>query len=394
MHAMRLLENWLERNAVIGHQARVGALVRVVGALLSGGRLALSHLGRHRVGRAFVKHHIKAVDRLLGNRHLHRERDGVYGALAKTVLGGVARPVILVDWADSALAHKQLILKAAVPVKGRAISIYEEVHPIRRYNNARTHRRFLHRLQSILPPGCRPIVVTDAGFRGPWFRDVEALGWDWVGRIRNRIKYLRPETGRWCFIHSLYREATARVRHIGVRCLSRRHQYWGRLYLVRAFRCRPGRPRKRRTRRAKYRKMHQTPWLLATSLPHHRSAGTRIKRIYAQRMQIEETIRDLKSHRFGFALRYARTKRPERLEALLLVAALASFILWLLGLAAAERQWARHFQANTERRRPVLSTVFLGQELWRNHRFKVTLAELFDALKRLKLLVIHEAQYA
>ena len=140
--------------------------------------------------------------------------------------------------------------------------------------------------------------------------------------------------------------------------------------------------------------MYRTPWLLATSLPHHRGAGTRIKRIYAQRMQIEETIRDLKSHRFGFALRYARTKRPERLEALLLVAALATLILWLLGLAAADRQWARHFQANTERHRPVLSTVFLGQELWRNHRFKVRLAELFDALKRLRLLVIQEASYA
>ena len=394
MHAMSLLEKWLQGNAVIGHQARVAALVRVVGALLSGGKLALTHLGRHRAGRAFVKHHIKAVDRLLGNRHLHQEREGVYRALARSVLGKVARPVILVDWADSALAPKQLILKAAVPVKGRAISIYEEVHPMRSYNNARTHRRFLHRLHCILPEDCRPIVVTDAGFRGPWFRDVEALGWDWVGRIRNRIKYLRPETERWCYIHSLYRQATARVRHIGWRCLSRQHRYWGRLYLVRAWRARPGRPRKRRNRRAKYRQMHRTPWLLATSLPHHRGAGTRIKRIYAQRMQIEETIRDLKSHRFGFALRYARTKRPERLEALLLVAALATLILWLLGLAAADRQWVRHFQANTERRRPVLSTVFLGQELWRNHRFKVRLGELFDALKRLKLLVIQEASYA
>ena len=394
MHAMRLLENWLQRNAVIGHRARMDALVRVVGALLSAGKLALTHLGRHRGGRAFVKHHIKAVDRLLGNRHLHRERDGVYRALASTVLGGVARPVILVDWTDSGLAHKQLILKAAVPVKGRAISIYEEVHPMRGYNNAGTHRRFLHRLQSILPEGCRPIVVTDAGFRGPWFRDVEALGWDWVGRIRNRIKYLRPETGRWCFIHSLYQQATARVRHIGVRCLSRRHRYWGRLYLVRAFRCRPGRPRKRRPRRSKYRQMHHTPWLLATSLPHHRGAGTRIKRIYAQRMQIEETIRDLKSHRFGFALRYARTKRPERVEALLLVAALATLILWLLGLGAADRQWVRYFQANTERRRPVLSTVFLGRELWRNHRFRVSLSELVEALKHLQILVIQEAQYA
>ena len=204
--------------------------------------------------------------------------------------------MIHVDWADSALADKQLILKAAVPVKGRAISIYEEVHPMRCYNNARAHRRFLHRLQSILPEGCRPIVVTDAGFRDPWFRDVEALGWDWVGRIRNRIKYLRPQTRRWCFIHSLYREATAGGRHIGVRCLSRRHRYWGRLYLLRAFRWRPGRHRKRRTRRAKYRQMHQTPWLLPTSLHHHRGAGTGIKRIYAQRMQIELIFKELKSH--------------------------------------------------------------------------------------------------
>ena len=140
--------------------------------------------------------------------------------------------------------------------------------------------------------------------------------------------------------------------------------------------------------------MHHTPWLLATSLRHHRGAGTRIKRIYAQRMRIEETIRDLKSHRFGFALRYARTRCPERIEALLLVAALASFVLWLLGLAACGRRWARHFQANTEQPRTVLSMVFLGQELWRNHRSRVTLSELFDALKRLKLLVMQEAQYA
>ena len=394
LHAMSLLDTWLQRNAVIGYRARVHALVRVVGALLSGGKLALTHLGRHRGSRAFVKHHIKAADRLLGNRHLHRERDGVYGALARMVLGGVARPLILVDWAHSALEHKQLIIKAVVPVKGRAISLYEEVHPVHRYNSPRTHRRFLQRLHAVLPERCRPIIVTETGFRGPWFRDVEALGWDWVGRIRDRIKYLKPDTRRWCFINSLYRKATTRVRHIGWRCLSRRHRCWCRLYLVRAW-CRgPGRPRKRRAYRANYRQLHRTPWLLATSLPHQCGAGARIKRIYAQRMQIKETIRDLKCYRSGFALRYARTKRPERLEALLLIAALATLILWLLGLAASERQWHRHFQANAERRRNVPSMMFGGQELWRNHRFKVTLTELFDALKRIELLVIQEAQYA
>lgn len=28
--------------------------------------------------------------------------------------------------------------------------------------------------------------VTDAGFRSPWFRAVEKLGWYWLGRLRHR----------------------------------------------------------------------------------------------------------------------------------------------------------------------------------------------------------------
>ena len=90
----------------------------------------------------------------------------------------------------------------------------------------------------------------------------------------------------------------------------------------------------------------------------------------------------------------AHTKRPERLETLLLVVALATLNLWLLGLAATDRHCVRRFQANTERQRPVHSTVFLGQELWRKHRYKVRLVKLFEALKRRKLLVIQEASYA
>ena len=43
--------------------------------------------------------------------------------------------------------------------------------------------------------------------------------------------------------------------------------------------------------------------------------------------------------------------------------------------------------------RRVHGAIAWQVELWRNHRFKVRLAELFEALKRLKLLVIHEARY-
>lgn len=397
MHAIILLKNWFERNGAIQHRSRLTALLRIVEAALLGGKLALTDLGRHRTGNAFVKHHIKAVDRLLGNRHLHGERQRVYTELARTLLQGMTRPVIVVDWADCELDRELLMLKAALPIGGRAVSVYEEVHPMKGYNTPKTHRRFLQRLKSVLPLGCRPIIVTDAGFRGPWFREVESYGWDWVGRIRNRIKYFRPETGRWCYTDSLYREATPRVRHIGQRCLSRRHRYWCRLYLVRASQRSPGRPRKRRHRSSNtglYRKLYRAPWLLATSLPHHRGAGAIVKRVYARRMQIEETFRDLKSHRWGCGLRYARTLEPKRLEVLLLIGALAMLLMWLLGVAAKARKWVRHFQANTEQRRNVLSAVFVGRELLRNHRLKVPYIELMDALEHLKHLIAKQAQLA
>jgi hypothetical protein len=237
-----------------------------------------------------VKHQIKAVDRLLGNEHLQRERDGIYRAIAGTLLLGNKRPVILVDWSDLELGRQWVMLKAAVPVGGRAISLYERVFPFKRYNSPGAHREFLQALRAILPEGCQPIIVTDAGFRGPWFREVESYGWDWVERIRNKIKYYREETGRWCFTNSLYPEATSEPRYVGEVALSRRHQYRFRLYLVRAHKPRIGRPPRRgptRSGETMYRRLHRAPWLLATSLPHDPSSPRRIMRLYAQRMQMD-----------------------------------------------------------------------------------------------------------
>ena len=75
MH-LKVLSQWLAERLVVGHATRAAALLRVVGALLAGGKLSLTHLGRSLSGPAQVKHQIKAVDRLLANRHLQRERDG------------------------------------------------------------------------------------------------------------------------------------------------------------------------------------------------------------------------------------------------------------------------------------------------------------------------------
>jgi hypothetical protein len=62
-------------------------------------------LGRSLAGVARVKHQIKAVDRLLGNGRLHRERADIYRALARTLLAGTRRPLIIVDWSDFELVR-------------------------------------------------------------------------------------------------------------------------------------------------------------------------------------------------------------------------------------------------------------------------------------------------
>jgi hypothetical protein len=313
MHVGRFLSRWLEQHRLVQHRARSAALVKVVDAAVGGAKLSLTQLGRGRSGTAFEKHHIKAVDRLLGNRQLHIERAGIYAAIARSVLRRVKQPVIVVDWSDFEPGRKFALLKAATPIGGRAITLYERVFPFARYNSPSAHREFLLALHAIVPERCKPIIVTDAGFRGPWFRAVESLGWNWVGRIRNGIKYCDPGNGRWRLTDSLYKLATTKMQHLGQVLMSKRHGYCFRLYLVRAHAPRVGRPRRRRGNKPHrvYRRLHRAPWLLATSLPHERGSERRIKSLYALRMQIEQVFRDAKSHRCGLGLRYCRCNDSE-----------------------------------------------------------------------------------
>jgi hypothetical protein len=48
------------------------------------------------------------------------------------------------------------------------------------------HDRFLERLAALFPPPAAPTIVADAGFKVPFYRTVERLGWRRVGRVRGR----------------------------------------------------------------------------------------------------------------------------------------------------------------------------------------------------------------
>ncbi|OEO25960.1 hypothetical protein AX279_11100 [Pseudomonas sp. J237] len=103
-------------------------------------------------------------------------------------------------------AQANLFLRrAAAPLAGRSFTLYEQVHD--REGCPKRQQQLLKTLACLLPGNCRPILVTDAGFRRPWFQAVEAQGWHYVGWVRNRDLY-RTAEGVWAPIKQLYEQAS------------------------------------------------------------------------------------------------------------------------------------------------------------------------------------------
>lgn len=74
----------------------------------------------------------------------------------------------------------------------------------------------------------------------------------------------------------------------------------------------------------------QEPCLLATSLKNKKDIAKKVRRLYACRMQIEESFRDVKT---GLNMNAGDTIIINRLAVLLLIALLAQYLLFMLGLA-------------------------------------------------------------
>ncbi|MCO7186786.1 IS4 family transposase, partial [Pseudoalteromonas sp. XMcav2-N] len=144
---------------------------------------------------------------------------------------------------------------------------------------------------------------------------------------------------------------------------------------------------RRHTAQKSYRTGSKEPWLLVTNLPADLFKPKRVVSLYAKRMQIEESFRDLKSPQYGMGLRHSKSRCPNRLDILLLLSLLATIILWWIGLYAQHSNWQRKFQANTIRERAVLSTVRLGKEVRRRNDYVMTGKQLRWAIREYVRLI-------
>ena len=275
-------------------------------------RVSLANIGRQMLGG--VKHQIKRCWRFCANERVEAA-DAMRG-IVKRALKKRNKPLLVgLDWTD---VRQFQTLAACVVLKGRSVplcwaSCTKHVYDGHRSRNA-FEESLLLVLRSMIPAGQKVILLADRGFgRTELARFCQRHGFDYVIRIQPNVH---------------------------VHCLS----FTGKLldYPVRKGIC-------KLLRSVEYRSHHPVEqnivvrwvrdlpprrdecWFLMSSL----SAGpARLSRLYGQRMTIEELFRDHKSKRNGWGLRDTKITRPDRLDRLLLVLAIAYLLLCGVGLIA------------------------------------------------------------
>ena len=359
MHATTIVLKFLDRHVGSMHAARRRVLAAVVAVVLQGHWIGISRLGRGLAGSGTVKSAIKRVDRLIGNARIAGEARHVGAALIAQVCRMTSTLVIAVDWSAAAPGGAFVELRAGVtwPGAGRTLPVYQQVHPVKRLGNPKAERRLLETLKAWIPSGIEVIVVTDAGFRRPWFLQVERLGWSYIGRFR-RGGSLSHDGRDWKSAAAWFSRARGQARRIQDCRVWRSEPLSCDLVLYRRRRQHrhsygaQGRPTSDEATR-KARRREREPWLLVHSSRLFSYRPDEIVAFYARRMQIEESFRDSKSPAFGLGFSIGRSRSTERLHALLLIATLAAFLLWHIGQLAEAEGLHRRFKLTTRAAREI-----------------------------------------
>lgn len=379
------------------HATRLNTLLTFVQSGLYDQRVSVTYLGRglKNLSKTTKKNDIKRSDRLIGNALLHAERSLFYEYMASQLIGQQAFPIILVDWSPINGQGMFQVLRASIPMKGRSLTLYEKIYPESELNTNKAHQEFLDELENILPEACKPIIVSDAIYRSPWFKMVEEKQWYWIGRVRGRVS-LSTNKSDWQTSYQWFSQA----------CVGKA-EYLGSIYYGKTakFTCHAviyqrsakGRKAKKmrggtsqRTTDKTHEKDAKEPWFLVFKLPtKFMNSAKTVVNLYAQRMQIEENFRDTKNNKLGIGLACANSRSVERYDNLLLIAALILYILWCIGCAAVMKKIHYSLQANTLKNRMVLSVITIGREVIDDDRYYIPPEELNYVLSQLSSLTVN-----
>ena len=396
MNATHIVNNLLSSVTNNMHKTRLNAVSACVVSLLTGSSSTVTDIGRGLKSSAKEKHKIKRADRVCSNLFLQTNLVRFYRHLTRRFVVS-NRPIIHVDWSDLDAFQRNFLIRATVAFDGRPLTIYQEVHPLSTKEKPAIHLKFLTRLKTILHSECKPIIVTDAGFKVPWFRQVLGLGWDFLGRTRKPNFYVINRDEHWKCISEFYKKASRTPKSFNGK-ITRSNPLSCRLVLFKS----PAKDRHHLNRKGKrhasgHSKQHARgagePWLLSTSLKQNQTLGRRAVAIYKTRMQIEEGFRDMKSQKTGLGFNASQSRIEVRIAVLLFLNVIASIVLILIGFAVVIANQHYQYQANTVRTRRVLSFHFIGLRACSDEKFRLLKRQLSDAMDKIHK-IIDEVSYS
>jgi hypothetical protein len=371
MSAIELLHTTLCNALPHIHKKRLTSLCAAVQSACSGASICITELGRNLTSNAHTKHNIKRMDRLVGSHNLWLEKNSIYRTMARMLLRDIETPIILIDWSVLCADQQFHMLRASIPVGGRALTLYENVYPQTQLGGRDVQHAFLTTLREIIGFEKTPIIVADSGFRVPFYRYVESLGWHWVGRIRNRDFIRFNAENPWVSAKSLYDNANASAQSLGGIDWTATNTLKANLALIKT----PQQHREKKTKThkkseasysKKQAKREAEPWLLVYSLSLTTSTAKRIVGLYKTRMQIEENFRDTKNAHYGLGVCKLSSVIIDRRSILLMIAALAQWLLWLVGHLLRGSEIEKKFRVNSTSKRETYSCIFLARQLFKH----------------------------
>lgn len=289
----------------------------LVAAAMRVQRVSLANIGRMMEGR--TKHQIKRCWRFCANERVETA-DAMRGIVAKLLKKRSKKKKLLiaVDWVD--IKGFQTLM-ASVVLKGRATPIAWASTTNHVYDGHRSRNAFeeslLLVLRDMIPRSIKVVILADRGFgRTALATFCQQQGFGYVIRIQPSVTVrLRGFRGK-LLDYPVYKGIAKVLKRVSYRSDGAVTQnvivHWRRNL-----------PKKR-----------DECWFLMTDQP---GRAHQLCNLYGQRMTIEQLFRDDKSKRNGWSLRDTQITKPERLDRLLLILAIAYLLLCGIGLIAKQQ---------------------------------------------------------
>lgn len=313
------------------HQRRKSTMTDIIYGILYSQKLSITWVGR---SVAFLlqvspKHCIKRVDRFLGNHLVRTEM--LIDCYARWLTERRRSIVVSLDWTEYGKDRQHRLAVNLVTSHGRATPLLWKTYGYGEIRNKRSYfeRAILRRLKTLLPDDCAVTVLADRGFiDAKMMRMIrQRLKWDYVIRLRSSMT-MRVGKGRLACLSTYLPRGNRAVIYNDV-LLTGRGNPVPSVVIVKD-------------------PAAKEPWYLASSI-----AGSKeiIIALYRKRFTCEEQFRDEKDPRFGLGTTQTRFSTCARRDRLLLVNAIATVLLTVLGAVGEKLGYDRQLRANTARKR-------------------------------------------